>query len=146
LSAALAISDKDAATLTLAAIVALESERVSDAEGLIRHAIAIKPGEGKAQAVLALLLRHQGDATSARNAAELAVTFAPTDAEIAAVAKWAGAQVSKNMPAPATLPRTTPAKTALADCVAALDAGNPAGARGAGAGWSLCHLAAVQRQ
>src|SRR5262249_52332476 len=56
LSVALAISDTDAATLTLAAMAALVSNHASDAEGLIRHAIAIKPGEGSAQAVLALLL------------------------------------------------------------------------------------------
>jgi hypothetical protein len=97
--------------------------------------------------VLALHLLHQGDPDAARAAAALAVSFAPEDAEIAAVAKLAGAEIDPDeTPAPPPLPRTTPAKSALADCVAALAAGDLAAARAAPAGWSLCHLAAALSQ
>lgn len=145
MTSALDASQNQAADLTLGAMVALLTNRLSAADGLVRRAIDLKPGEGMAQAILALYLRHEGDAQGARNAAELAATFAPEDAEIAAIAKLAGAEMGKR-PAPLVLPRTTPAKAALADCVANLDAGDLGAARTAGPGWSLCHLAAVLLQ
>jgi len=147
MSLALGASENEATDLTLAAMVALITNRASAAEGLVRRAVDIKPGEGTAQAVLALHLLYQGDADAAREAAELAVTFAPGDAEILAVAKLAGAEIDPDeTPAPLPMSRTTPAKAALADCVADLGAGDIAAARTAAAGWSLCHLAAVLAQ
>jgi len=144
MSLALGTSENEATDLSLAAMVALLTNRMPAAEGLVRRAIDIKPGEGTAQAILALYLRHQGDADGAREAAELAVTFAPEDAEIASVANLAGAEEDAvETPAPLALPETTPAKKALADCVADLGAGDLGAARAAAAGWSLCHLAAV---
>ena len=73
----------DAADLTLAAMVAMLTDRLSAADQLVRRAIDLKPGEATAQAILSLDLRRQGDAEDARDAAELAVAFAPDDAEIA---------------------------------------------------------------
>jgi len=147
LSLALGASENEAADLTLAAMVALLTNRTSAAEGLVRRAIDIKPGEGSAQAILALHLLRQGDADAARDAAGLAAAFAPEDAEIAAVAKLAGAEIDPDeTPAPPALPRATPAKAALADCVAALEAGDLGAARAAPAGWSLCHLATTISQ
>ena len=144
LSLVLGESQDDSADLTLAAMVALLTNRMSVAEGLVRRAIDIKPGEGTAQAILALHVLRQGDADAARDAAELAVAFAPEDAEIAAVAKLAGAEIDPDeTPVPPALPKATPAKVALADCVAALEAGDLGAARAARAGWSLCHLAAA---
>jgi tetratricopeptide (TPR) repeat protein len=144
MSLAVGTSETGAMDLTLAAMVALLTNRTSAAEGLVRRAVDIKPGEGMAQAILALYLQHQGEEDPARESAELAVTFAPEDAEIAAVAKLAGAEIDADeTPAPLALPRTTPAKTALADCVADLGAGNLDAARAVAAGWSLCHLAAI---
>ena len=141
LSRARGTSQDEAADLTLAAMVALLTNRAAAAEGLVRRAIDIKPGEPVAQAVLAVYLKHKGEADAAREAAELAVAFAPQDAEIAAVARLAGVEMGRG-PQPA-MARTTPAKEALAACVAALGAGDVAAARGAGAGWSLCHVAAM---
>jgi len=143
MSLALGASENEATDLSLAAMVALLANRAAIAEGLVRRAIDIKPGEGSAQAILALYLRYQGDADGARDAAELAVTFAPEDAEIASVATLAGAEMDAETPAPLPLPETTPAKKALADCVADLGAGDLGAARVAAAGWSLCYLAAV---
>ena len=77
----------------------------------------------------------------ARDAAELAIAFAPDDAEIAAVAALAGAETSGDR-APLALPTNTPAQAARAACVADLGIGDLAAARAAGAAWSLCHLAA----
>jgi tetratricopeptide (TPR) repeat protein len=140
---ALGGSENEARDLTLAAMVALLTNRESAAEGLVRRAIDIKPGEARAQAILALYLQHQGREKAAREAAELAIAFAPEDAEITAVAKLAGADVDpEKTPASLALPKTTPAKAALADCVADIGAGDLVAARAAGAGWSLCHLAA----
>ncbi|HEY3145703.1 MAG TPA: tetratricopeptide repeat protein [Dongiaceae bacterium] len=137
----------EAADLTLSAMVALLTNRASAAEGLVRRAVDIQPGGAGAQMVLALHLQRQREADAAREAAELAVSFAPEDAEIAAVARLAGAEIDPDeTPSPPALPRTTPAKTALADCVAALGAGDLGAARAAPAGWSLCHLAAVLAQ
>ncbi|WP_162917336.1 tetratricopeptide repeat protein [Dongia deserti] len=131
----------EAADLVLGAMVAMLTNRASAADGLVHRAIDLKPGEGTAQAVLALTLQRQGDAEGARNAAELAAAFAPQDAQVAAVAKLAGAKMDDaSLP---RLPRTTPAKVALADCVVSLAAGDLGTARTAGPGWSLCHLAAV---
>ncbi|HEV8388818.1 MAG TPA: tetratricopeptide repeat protein [Dongiaceae bacterium] len=145
MSLALGASENEATDLSLAAMVALLTNRMSAAEGLVRRAIDIKPGEGTAQAILALYLRRQGDADGAREAAALAATFAPGDAEIAAVAKLAGAELDPAAtPAPAT--PASPAQQALADCVADLRAGDLAAAGAAAAGWSLCHLAAVLAQ
>jgi tetratricopeptide (TPR) repeat protein len=134
----------EAADLTLAAMAALLTNRASAAEGLVRRAVDIQPGGATAQMVLALHLLHQGDPDAAREAAALAVSFAPDDAEIAAVAKLAGAETDPDeTPAPPRLPRVTPAQIAIADCVASLAAGDLAAARAAPAGWSLCHLAAA---
>ena len=80
----------DAADLTLAAMVALLTDRLSDAEALALRAIALKPGEAAAQAILSLVLRRQGDQEDARDAAELAIAFAPDDSEIAAIATLTG--------------------------------------------------------
>jgi tetratricopeptide (TPR) repeat protein len=141
MSFALGASENEAADLTLAASVALLTGRMPAAEGLVRRAIDIKPGEATAQAVRALYLRRQGEPDAARDAAALAIAFAPDDAEIAAVAKLIGAAVD---PAKSSaLPRTTPAKVARADCVADLGLGDFGAARATGDGWSLCHLAAV---
>jgi tetratricopeptide (TPR) repeat protein len=142
LSPALDEADPEAADLTLGAMVALLTDRASVADALVDRAIELKPGEGTAQAVLALSLLHEGDAEAARTAAELAATFAPDDAEIAAIAELAGAEPGER-PAPLTLLRGTPAEAALADCVTNLVAGDLAAARTAGPGWSLCHVAAV---
>jgi tetratricopeptide (TPR) repeat protein len=133
-----------AADLTLGAMVALLTNRTSAAEALARRAIDLKPGDGTAQAILALQLRRQGRADAARNAAQLAAAFAPGDAEIAAVARLASAEPGPKAisPAPA-LSSTTPAKAALAACIADLKAGDLPAARAANAAWSLCHLAAV---
>ncbi len=132
----------DAADLTLAAMVAMLTDRLQAADALVRRAVDLKPGEAMAQAILALDLRRHGDADDARDAAELAVAFAPDDAEIAAVASLAGTDANRDRP-PLALPAKTPAQAARAACVAALDAGDLAAARAAGAAWSLCHLAAV---
>lgn len=132
---------RGAADLTLCAMVALLTNRASIAQDLVREAIALKPGEATAQAILGLHLHRQGDANSARKAAELAVAFAPEDAEIAAVAALAGAKLD-GVAAPRALPTATPAQSALAQCVTGLRAGDFDAARAAGAGWSLCHLAA----
>jgi tetratricopeptide (TPR) repeat protein len=131
----------DAADLTLAAMVAMLTDRLSSADTLVRRAIDLKPGEATAQAILSLILRRQGDAEDARDAAELALAFAPDDAEIAAVASLAGADPS-DARAPLALPTKTPAQAARATCVAALARGDLAAAHTAGAAWSLCHLAA----
>ncbi len=141
LSPAPGASENGAADLTLGAMVALLTNRASAAEGLVRRAIDIKPGEAVAQAVLAVYLKHKGEANAARAAAALAIAFAPHDPEIATVAVLAGAEAAKG-PRPA-MPRTTPAKEMLAACVAALGAGDLEAARAAGAGWSLCHLSAT---
>jgi tetratricopeptide (TPR) repeat protein len=144
MSPALGDSENEARDLTLAAMAALLTNRASAAEGLVRRAIDIKPGEARAQAILALYLQHQGQEKAAREAAEMALAFAPEDAEITAVAKLAGADVDpRKTPASLALPKTTPAKAALADCVADMGAGDLVAARAAGAGWSLCHLAAT---
>lgn len=132
----------DAADLTLAAMVAMLTDRLSAADALVRRAIDLKPGEATAQAILALLLNRQGDEDDARDAAELAASFAPDDAEIAAVVAFAGAD-SGNADAPLALPAHTPAQVARAACVANLTRGDLAAARAAGAAWSLCHLAAT---
>ena len=131
----------DAADLALAAMVAMLTDRLSAADALVRRALELKPGEAAAQAVLSLALRRQGDADDARDAAELAVAFAPDDAEIAAIASLAGADPSDR--APLALPTSTPAEAARATCVAALSAGDLAAALAAGAMWSLCHAAAA---
>ena len=123
-------------------MVAMLSDHVSTADALARRAIDLQPGNATAQAILALALARQGDTDSARDAAELAVAFAPDDAEIAAVASLAGAETAADH-APLALPDGTPAKAARADCVAQLNTGDLAAARNAGAAWSLCHLAAV---
>ncbi|HEY1383076.1 MAG TPA: tetratricopeptide repeat protein [Dongiaceae bacterium] len=147
LSSTLGSDGGEAADLTLAAMVALLTDRASAAEGLVRRAVDIQPGGATAQMVLALHLLHQGDPDAAREAAALAVSFAPDDAEIAAVAKLAGAEIDPaETPAAPPLPRITPAQTAVADCVEALAAGDLAAARAAPAGWSLCHLAAALAQ
>jgi hypothetical protein len=144
MSLSLGGSENEARDLTLAAMAALLADRASAAEGLVRRAIDIKPGEARAQAILALYLQHQGQEKAAREAAELAVAFAPEDAEITAVAKLAGAEADpRKTPAWLALAKTTPAKAALADCVASIGAGDLVAARVAGAGWSLCHLAAT---
>lgn len=130
---------EDAADLTLAAMVALRTDRVSAADALARRAIDLQPGNATAQSVLSLVLRRQGDAEEARDAAELAAAFAPDDAEIAALAALAGGEPVAGRAV--TLPRNTPAQAARAACVAALGAGDLAAARTAGADWSLCHLA-----
>jgi tetratricopeptide (TPR) repeat protein len=132
----------EAADLALGAMAALLTNRSSAADGLVRRAVAIKPGEGSAQAILALHLLRQGDAVGARAAADLAAAFAPQDAEIAAVANLAGAKIDPEK-MPPSLPQTTPAKAALAQCVSDLGRGDLGAARAAGAAWSLCHLAAV---
>lgn len=132
----------DAADLTLAAMVAMLTERLSVASALVRRAIDLQPGNAMAQAILALALQRQGDAQLARDAAELAVAFAPDDAEIAAVAARAGAETGADHARPA-LPAKTPAQAARAACVADLSKGDLAAARAAGAAWSLCHLAAI---
>ena len=132
----------DAADLTLAAMVAMLTDRLPAGDALVRRAVDLKPGEATAQAILALDLRRHGDAEDARDAAELAVAFAPDDAEIAAVASLAGADTG-DARAPLALAANTPAQSARAACVTALDAGDLVAARGAGAAWSLCHLAAV---
>jgi tetratricopeptide (TPR) repeat protein len=131
----------DAADLTLAAMVAMPTDRLSIADALVRRAIDLQPGNATAQAILALALRRQGDAQLARDAAELAVAFAPDDAEIAAVASFAGAETRVDR-APLALPTKTPAQAARAACVADLSSGDLAAARAAGAAWSLCNLAA----
>jgi tetratricopeptide (TPR) repeat protein len=141
LSLALGASQNEAADLTLAAMVALLTNRASAAEGLVRRAIDIKPGEAVAQAVLAVYLKHKGQADAARAAAELAIAFAPHDAEIAAVATRAGAEAGRG-PLPA-MAGTTPAQEGVAACVAALGAGDLEAARDAGAKWSLCHVSAI---
>lgn len=141
MSPALDAKVSEAADLSLAAMIALLTDRMPAGEGLVRRAIDIKPGEGSAQAILAIYLQHQGDEDGARDAANLAISFAPEDAEIAAVATLAGADAES--PAPLAMPRATPAQQALADCVSALAAGDLAAARSVPAGWTLCHLAAV---
>jgi tetratricopeptide (TPR) repeat protein len=141
MSLALGASQNEAADLTLAAMVALLTNRMPAAEGLVRRAIDIKPGEATAQAILALYLRRLGEQDAAREAAGLAIAFAPEDAEIAAVAKLIGAAVDSTKSS--ALPKTTPAKAARADCVANLSLGHLDAARAAGDGWSLCHLAAA---
>jgi len=144
LSSTLGSDGGEATDLTLAAMVALLTNRAAAAEGLVRRAVDIQPGGATAQMVLALHLLQQRDPDDARAAAALAVSFAPEDAEIAAVARLAGAEIdpAETPPAP-PLPRATPAQIALADCVTALAADDLAAARAAAAGWSLCHLAAV---
>jgi tetratricopeptide (TPR) repeat protein len=132
----------DAADLTLAAMVAMLTGRTSAVDRLVRRAIDLKPGEAAAQAILSLDLRRQGDAEDARDAAELALAFAPDDAEIAAVASLVGADPNGDR-APLALPANTPAQAARAACVADLANGDLAAARDAGAAWSLCHLAAI---
>lgn len=141
LSPALEDPKRGAADLTLGALVALLTNRMSAAEDLVRQAIALKPGEATAQAILALQLRRQDDVEGARKAANLAVAFAQKDTEVAAVARLVGATVG-DAPVPRATPAATPAKDALAACVAHLAAGDLAAALAAGAGWSLCHLAA----
>ena len=137
---ALDSSRQEAADLALGALIALHMGRVPVAEALARRAGALQPGEGTAQAILALALWRQRDAQGARNAAALSATFAPQDAEIAAIARRMGARASdRPVPPP---PRTTPAKAALAECIASLETGDRAAARAAGPGWSLCRLAA----
>lgn len=140
LSSGLETTD-DAADLTLAAMVAMLTDRLPPAEALVRRAIDLKPGEATAQAILALILNRQGDRDDAQDAAELAADFAPDDAEIAAVAVFAGAD--PNADAPLSLPAHTPAQVARAACVADLARGDVVAARAAGAAWSLCHLAAM---
>jgi tetratricopeptide (TPR) repeat protein len=135
----------DAADLTLAAMVAMLTDRLSAADQLVRRAIDLKPGEASAQAILSLELLRQGDAEDAHDAAELAVAFAPDDAEIAAIAILAGADPNGDR-APLALPANTPAQAARATCVADLANGDVAAARAAGAAWSLCHLAAQSTQ
>jgi tetratricopeptide (TPR) repeat protein len=135
-------STDDAADLVLAATVAMLTDRLSAAGALAQRAIDLQPGNAAAQAILALVLQRQGDVEPARDAAELAVAFAPDDVEIAVVASLAGAETSADH-APLALPAGTPAQGARAACVAALNAGDLVAARDAGAGWSLCHLAAV---
>jgi tetratricopeptide (TPR) repeat protein len=131
-----------AADLTLGATIALLTNRA--AESLVRRAIDLKPGDGAAYAILALELRRQGKMDAARDAARLAATFAPGDAEIAAVARLAGAEPESTAILPESiLPRTTPAKAALAACIAGLRAGDLPAAQAADAAWSLCHLAAA---
>jgi tetratricopeptide (TPR) repeat protein len=132
---------RGAADLILCAMAALLTDRAFIAGDLVREAIALKPGEGAAHALLALHLHEQGDANGARKAAELAVAFAPEDAEIAAVAALAGAKLD-GATALRAMPVATPAQGALAQCVTHLRAGDLDAARAAGAGWSLCHLAA----
>jgi tetratricopeptide (TPR) repeat protein len=131
----------DAADLTLAAMAALLTDRLSDAAALTLRAIELKPGEAAAQAILSLILRRQGDQQDARDAAELAIAFAPDDSEIAAIGTLTGVATSADRP-PLALPTTTPAQAARAACVADLSNGELPAARAAGAAWSLCHLAA----
>jgi tetratricopeptide (TPR) repeat protein len=131
----------DAADLALGAMVAMLTDRLSAADALARRAVDLQPGNATAQAILALALQRQGDVEPARDAAELAVAFAPDDAEIAAVAALAGADAGADR-APLALPTNTPAQAARAACVAALSNGDLAAARAAGAAWSLCYLAA----
>ncbi|HEX6120134.1 MAG TPA: hypothetical protein VFZ03_11870, partial [Dongiaceae bacterium] len=60
------------------------------------------------------------------------------------VARLAGAEPGPGVSLPVLAPPgTTPAKAALAACVAGLMAGDLQAARAANAGWSLCHLAAT---
>jgi tetratricopeptide (TPR) repeat protein len=128
----------DALDLALAAQVALLTDRGA-ALGLAQRAVGIKPGDGRIEALLALAQDRAGNVDGARQAAERAILFAPHDAEVAAIARRLGAKVEL-----AALPDAagTPAKEARNRCIAALEAGDAGGARAAGAGWSLCHLAA----
>ena len=104
-SPALGNAGSEAPDLTLAAMVALLTNRAAAAEGLVRRAIDIQPGGAAAQMVLGLHLLHQGEPDAAREAAALAVSFAPDDGEIAAVAKLAGAEIDPDeTPAPPPLP------------------------------------------
>jgi tetratricopeptide (TPR) repeat protein len=132
---------RGAADLVLCAMAALLTDHASIAEDLVREAIALKPGEAAAHAILALHFHRQGDAQGARKTAELAAAFAPEDAAVAAVAALAGARLDR-VAAPRAMPAATPAQSALAQCVTYLRAGDLDAARAAGAGWSLCHLAA----
>jgi tetratricopeptide (TPR) repeat protein len=131
----------DAADLTLAAVVAMLTDRLPEADALVRRAIDLKPGEATAQAILSLVLRRQGDAEGARDAAALAVAFAPGDAEVAAIASLADVDAGGGRAS--LVPANTPAQAERAACVAALGAGDLVAARKAGAAWSLCHLAAA---
>jgi tetratricopeptide (TPR) repeat protein len=134
---AVQIAGDDAANLIAAGHVALADGRRPEAEALARRAVALRPGDAQAQALLALSL--SAGAESAK-AARAAADFAPQDAEIQAVAAALGAKPAGSPPAP----DATPAEQSLAACIAALQKGDAATAAAAGARWSLCHLVATQ--
>ncbi len=135
---ALRIDDKDAANLIAAGHVALADGRGTEAEALAWRAVALRPGDAQAQALLALSLPPGVEATKA---AQAAADFAPQDAEIQAVAAFLGATP---VGAPPTFAAATPAQSLLAACIAGLRAGDPATA-GQAARWSLCDLAARRK-
>jgi tetratricopeptide (TPR) repeat protein len=128
------IADSDAANLIAAGHVALADGRRTEAEALARRAVALRPGDAQAQALLALSLPAGAEAVKA---AQAAADFAPQDPEIQAVAVALGAKPAGSPPAAAD---AMPAEQELAACIAALQKG----AAAAEARWSLCHLAAVQ--
>ncbi|HWA47316.1 MAG TPA: hypothetical protein VG742_03535, partial [Dongiaceae bacterium] len=133
---AMEIAGEDAANLLMAGRAALADGRGAEAEALARRAAALRPGDAQAQALLAVSLPSGAEATKA---AQAAADFAPQDAELQAVARASGAGRTAALDYPAA----TPAEQLLAACIAALRAGDAAAAAAAGAGWSLCHLAAV---
>ena len=134
---AVEIAGNDAANLLAAGRAVLADGRSVDAEVLARQAMALRPGDAQAQALLALSLPAGAEATKA---AQAAADFAPQDGELQAVAAFLGATRTAVLEHPAA----TPAEKRLAACVAGLRAGNAAAAAAAGAGWSLCHLAAAR--
>ena len=135
---ALQIAGDDAPNLLAAGQAALADGRRPDAEAMARRAVALKPGDAAAQALLALSLPPGKDATKA---AQAAADFAPGDAELQAVAAFLGAKSASSPPKPAAV---TPAQRSLVACIAGLRAGDPQAAAAARARWSLCHLAALR--
>jgi tetratricopeptide (TPR) repeat protein len=133
---AVQIAGNDAANLLAAGRTALADGRKSEAEALARRAVALKPGDGQAQALLALSLPPGAERIKA---AQAAADFAPQDAELQVVAGFLGAKRT----ATPVLPAATPAEQALADCVTGLRLSNADVAAAAGARWTLCHLAAT---
>jgi tetratricopeptide (TPR) repeat protein len=134
---AVEIAGEDAANLLMAGRAALADGRGEEAKALASRASMLRPGDAQAQALLAVSLPRGAEATKA---AQVAADFAPQDAELQAVARYLGAQHTAALDYPAA----TPAEQLLAACVAALRAGDADAAKAAGAGWSLCHLAAVR--
>jgi tetratricopeptide (TPR) repeat protein len=135
----ISVETNDAADAVLAGQVSLLQGDTRKGEALARRATALQPGDAAAHAILALALRSAGRTDAARAAAKLAASFAPDDGEIAAIAKLVGISLADRPPPSAA----TPAKAARVRCVAALGARDFVTAREAGAGWSLCHLAAA---